>query len=251
MKAWQSDLAGAGATGESTHAPAAPGKSTLTQELAPAESPAAGEGPVAEDQLLAGDDTEGAGGGGGDGAVAEASKKSKPKGMDMSCVTISVKQAAKALSQRGSAEYKVHWSVGGKQNGWVIQHVKFTGKVKDHRNADVAITDEGLEYWEGWQVRDGDVFIGGGTRAHQTDTFRTANQPKKTKGHVEIIGKVAFVEDYKLKTPPWGHSVAAAGALPTVTSAPEGWSDGNAQSHTLKVRYDDIAKTKQTQDGSP
>jgi hypothetical protein len=95
-----------------------------------------------------------------------------PPAMTLSPVTITVKQAAVALSQRGSAEYKVQW-------------------------------------------------------------------------------KVAFIEGYNLTEPPWGHSVAAAGALPTMTSAPSGWSDGAAQNHTLRVNYDDIAGTPQTQVGTP
>jgi hypothetical protein len=173
-----------------------------------------------------------------------------PPAMTMSAVTITVKQAAVALSQRGSAEYKVQWSVGGGKNGWVIQHVKFQGAVQNAAGAATA-RNSGLEYWEGWQVRNGSVFIGSSTGPHQSDTFRTVSEDAKTKGQVEIIGKVAFVEGYNLTEPPWGHAVAAAGALPTMTSAPSGWSDGAAQAHTLKVNYDDIAGTPQTQVGTP
>jgi len=173
-----------------------------------------------------------------------------PPTMTMSPVTISVKQAAIALSQRGSAEYKVQWSVGGGKNGWVIQHVKFQGAIQN-AGGPVAAQNSGLEYWEGWQVRNGDVFIGSSASAHQSDTFRTVSEDVKTKGQVEIIGKVAFIEGYNLTEPSWGHSVAAAGALPTMTTAPAGWTDGSAQNHTLRVNYDDIAGTPQTQVGTP
>lgn len=180
------------------------------------------------------------GGGGG---------KPKPT-VTMRAVNITVKQAAVALSQRGSAEYKVQWSVGGGKNGWVVQHVKFQGAIQN-AGGPVAAKNSGLEYWEGWQVRNGNVFIGSSASAHQSDTFRTISEGAKTKGQVEIIGKVAFLEGYDLAEPPWGHTVAAAGALPTMTAAPDGWADGSAQNHTLRVDYDDIAGTPQTQVGTP
>ena len=170
--------------------------------------------------------------------------------MNMGAVTITVKQAALALSQRGSAEYKVQWSVGGGKNGWVIQHVKFQHAIQNAAGP-AAARNPLIEYWEGWQVRNGAVFVGSSASAHQADTFRTISEDAKTKGDIQILGKVAFVEDYNLAEPPWGHNVAAAGALPTMTSAPDGWSDGKAQDHTMKVSYDDIAGTPQTQVGSP
>lgn len=178
------------------------------------------------------------------------SRCSREKPMAMSPVTIAVKQAAMALSQRGSAEYKVQWSVGGGKDGWVIQHVKFGGAVQNAAGP-VARNNADLEYWEGWQVRNGDVFVGSTASAHQTDTFRTISEDANTKGRVEIVGKVAFIEGYGLSEPPWGHTVAPAGALPTMTVAPTGWAGGSAQDHTMKVDYDDIAKTPQTQVGTP
>jgi hypothetical protein len=166
-------------------------------------------------------------------------------------VTISVTKAAEALSQRGSAEYKVKWSVGGGKNGWVVQHVKFQPAIQNSAGGAAAARNPSIEYWEGWQVRGGNVFVGSGASAHQADTFRTTSEAADTKGRIQVIGKVAFLENYNLTEPPWGHTVPAALALPTMTSAPDGWSDGSAQNHTLTVNYDDVAKTPQTQVGNP
>lgn len=253
MRAFQSNVQGA-AGGETGPAPAAPGKSTLSQAIpapaaAEAEAARAGEGSVGEDQMLAGDDAPAPAP--AEGAGPEGRGAPPPAAMTMSAVTINVTQAPIALSQRGSAEYKVRWSVGGGKNGWVIQHVKFQGAIQNSAGAAVAARNSGLEYWEGWQVRNGAVFVGSSGSAHQADTFRTISEDAKTKGQVSIIGKVAFVENYNLTEPPWGHTVAAAGALPTMTSAPDGWSDGSAQDHTLRVNYDDVAGTPQTQVGNP
>ncbi len=173
--------------------------------------------------------------------------------MAMSAVGITVTQPAVSLSQRGSAEYKVKWSVGGSKNGWVIQHVRFESAVQDTAGTPVAGNNGGLEYWEAWEVRNGSVYVGfaSGGAAHSADTFRTINENAKTKGEARIIGKVAFIENYNLATPPWGYTVPAAGSLPTMTSAPAGWNEGGAQDHWMKVNYDDAAGTAQTVTTNP
>lgn len=226
-------------------------------EVAPRSPVRAGEGPVPEDRPMAGD---------GDGAPAPvaagpadagpvdavpADAKPEKPAMTQSAVGITVKQKAKALSQRGSAEYKVQWSVGGKKNGWVIQHIKFQPSVQDKDGKAVAAKNTAVAYWEGWQVRDGSVYVGDTEHAHQTDTFRTISESPNTRGTILVSGKVSFVEGYKLTKPPWGNTVPEAGALPTVTAAPDGWSDAAAQDHTLTVTYDDVAKTPQEQVGNP
>ncbi len=117
--------------------------------------------------------------------------------MKMSPVAIAVKKAATALNQRGSAEYQVQWSVGAGVNGWVIQHVTFQGAVQD-ASGTVVPNNSGLEYWEGWEARNGKVYVGSSASPHQSDTFRTTSENANTKGRVEIIGKVAIVEGYNL-----------------------------------------------------
>lgn len=181
---------------------------------------------------------------------ADAKPAVKPS-MTQSAVGITVKQRAKALSKRGAAEYKVQWSVGGKKNGWVIQHLTFAPAIKDKDDKDVVANNTPVEYWEGWQVRDGSVYIGSSDQAHQSDTFRTVSEKADTKGTILETGKVSFVEGYALAKPPWGNAVPEAGSLPTMKVAPDGWSDGKAQDHTMTVTYDDIAKTDQDQVGNP
>jgi hypothetical protein len=188
-------------------------------------------------------------GGGCDGGTPTPSPT--PSSMTLSPVTINVVQAATALSQRGAATYRVRWSVGGGKNGWVIQHATQRAAIKNASENAVASTNITTEFWEGWQVRNGDVFVGSSTTRHSADSFTSRDENPDTKGRVELIGKVAFVEGYNLTEPPWGHTVPSAGALPTMTSAPAGWSDGGAQDHKLTIDYDDIAKTPQTQVGLP
>lgn len=171
----------------------------------------------------------------GDVPEAVAGEKDEPK--------ITVTQAAKELTNTGSAEYKVQWSVSdAKANGWIIQHVRFSGSKKDCDGKDVATNTTGQEYWEGWQVRDGKVYVGSSASAHVADTFRTVDEGGSTVGTLEISGKVAYKAGYDLKEPPWGHDVPAAGALPTMKTAPKDWDDAAAKDHKMTVKWDGCAK---------
>lgn len=174
--------------------------------------------------------------------------------MDNRSFTITVTHAATNLSTRGSAEYGVRWGVpDNTANGWIIQHVTFNGNVTDCAGNAVASNNAGLNYWEGWQVVNGQVsigFAGGGT--HSQDTFRTINENPNTRGTVSITGRVSFMPDFNLTMPPWGNTVPAAGSLPTLTVAPPGWSDASARAHTMVVTYNDcVAPATQTVRSTP
>jgi hypothetical protein len=161
-------------------------------------------------------------------------------------VTITQTLAPTERTTTGSAQYGVRWSVANPSaNGWVIQHVTFAGS-KTNCAGDAVATNHpnGLEYWEGWQVRNGQVFIGSGTDAHRADTFGTPDEGAGTRGRKTITGRVAYIEGFDLREPPWGHSVPEARALPTMRTAPAGWDDRAAQLHQLTVAWDDCATPK-------
>jgi len=161
--------------------------------------------------------------------------------LDRRSFTITVTGPATELTNTGSAEYAVRWRVPDPQaNGWIVQHVVWTADVEDRTGAaQVANNPDGLEFWEGWEVRNGRVFIGSSADAHVADTFRTVDEGGGTTGTVTITGHVTFMPHYNLTEPPWGHTIPAAGALPTLTVAPPGWSDGFARLHEMRVTWDD------------
>ncbi len=163
--------------------------------------------------------------------------------LDRGSFTITTVNAAHELTNTGSAEFGVQWGVPDNMaNGWMVQHVRFDGAKTDCAgNAVATNTTVGVEYWEGWQVRAGHVFIGSSADAHQADTFRTADEGASTKGRLTITGHVTFLPGFNLTEPPWGHTVPQAGALPTLTAAPPGWSDGLARSHQMTATWDDCA----------
>jgi hypothetical protein len=175
--------------------------------------------------------------GAGGAALAQEARR-----LDMRTLTITP-GAAKELTTRGSAEFPVTWSIPDPNaNGWIIQHVQFGGHKTDCDGNDVATNLGTDEYWEGWQVRNGQVFVGSTANAHRADTFRTPSEGASTRGVSTITGHVTYIPNYDLKEPPWGHTVAAAGDLPTMTAAPPGWDDGLAREHRLRVEWDDCAK---------
>ena len=160
--------------------------------------------------------------------------------LDRRSFTITVTQRPLELTNTGSAEYAVRWGVPDAQaSGWIIQHVTFAATKQDGSGNALAVNNGPLEYWEGWQVRRGRVFVGSSAAAHRADTFRTVDEGAGTRGRATITGRVTFMPDFDLREPPWGHTVPAALALPTLTVAPPGWSDGLARLHQLRVAWDD------------
>lgn len=143
----------------------------------------------------------------------------------------------------GAASYQVRWSLRDiTKTGWIIQHVRFESRVTDCRGKPKpSNTPNGLEYWEGWEVSGGKVWVGFATGGaeHSADTFQTVDEGADTKGTSAIRGKVRFVENFGLTTPPWGYTVPQSGALPTLTppAEPDGWSDVGADAHELVVSW--------------
>ena len=188
--------------------------------------------------------------------LGDASAPATPAPAD-GTLTIKVIQAGKALTDCGAAEYKVQWQVSGSVNGWVLQHVKWEAKEEDCDGKKVTPKNpDGLEFTEGWQVSNGDVFIGyknpSGSNKHKADTFRTADEGDNRKGTIKITGKVKFVKDFNLTSPPWGNTVPAAGSLPTIKPTPSGWDDASAQDHTMTVEFNCCCpKKKPTVTSSP
>ena len=130
--------------------------------------------------------------------------------------TITVVQTATRKSDCGSCEYKVNWGgISNTESGWVIQHVKFEPEVKEcNGNILTNTKNPTVEYWEGWQVVNGQVY--GGFKEPRNwkiglDIFRTADEGICTMGKVTVSGKVKFIKDFNLSIPPWGYTVPYAG----------------------------------------
>jgi len=129
---------------------------------------------------------------------------------------------------------RLHWTIAGNPDGWVVQHVQFAySAFNDADNSSYTLSSPPTSsYWEAWQVVGGTVQYGG------NDYFRTNLFPESTHGTFSITGKVDFYRNSVVgSTSPsgWG-SVPEAGILPATTSSPTWWTNSGFN-HTLNMSW--------------
>jgi hypothetical protein len=140
----------------------------------------------------------------------------------------------------GGFEYAVKWKLDGataSTNGFVVQKLTFD------LNREICAggrDDFQKTYWEAWQVRGGNIFIGTSNSAHNADTFRVNATPDE-KGINFEEGNAKYIDGY---TDPltWGN-VPEAGNLPATTTQPAGWSDSGTFHRDVKVTFDCCEQT--------
>ncbi len=134
----------------------------------------------------------------------------------------------------GGAEAKMRWSIELDLNtedprfkfsvhGWVIQKAE-----AKYEYTDCTGEPEGPDdhcFYEGWQVRDGDVYVGDSkTKIYGVDVFNIKDRGQNTTGRITFSGSVTFLEGYELTYPPWGR--AGQGNHPRVVdNLPWLWCD--------------------------
>lgn len=166
-----------------------------------------------------------------------SSRRMALRGVAMNIATVAIQN-----SPSGSATYRVNFRISDRRaNGWIIQHVVFSANTVNCAGvtAPSANAAPPNNYWEGWRVINGVVQCGfTGTCANAHDEFTTINEAANTSGTIRVRGRVTFVPDYQLNTPPWqtggGHPAAD---LPHRDTAPENWSDGDAKLHQLTITF--------------
>jgi hypothetical protein len=135
----------------------------------------------------------------------------------------------------GGFRDQVRWSLDGADEstqGFVVQKVTFdlVREKCDGGDANLQIT-----YWEAWQVRDGEVFIGTSESRHNADTFNVPSKPDH-KGSCYEAGWAKFMPDYEAPNS-WGN-VPMARALPSTTSEPDKWSDSGTSHRYMRNTFD-------------
>lgn len=121
----------------------------------------------------------------------------------------------------GGFSWGVRWGLGGATaatSGFVVQQLTFnlsrercTGGRNDFRKT----------YWEAWQVRGGNIFVGTTTAPHSADTFSVPPTPDQRGINYEE-GQATYIDGYTAPTT-WGH-VPEALSLPATTTMPAGWN---------------------------
>lgn len=135
----------------------------------------------------------------------------------------------------GGYVWAVRWTLDGADattNGFIVQRLTFRIRQRDCNGAR---QNWDKEYWEAWEVRGGQIFVGTSSSPHQADTFRYPSRPGRRGRNVEI-GRAKFIPGY---TAPhsWGN-VPEAGSLPATTSRPAGWSNSGALTRSIRSRFD-------------
>ena len=157
-------------------------------------------------------------------------------------IAMSIGVTAAQISTFGSATYLVNFGISDRSaNGWIIQHVVFSANAVDCTGAAATSNNAAPpnNYWEGWRVINGVIQCGfTGICVGANDTFTTMNESPNTRGTIQVTGRVTFVPDYQLNTPPWvvggGHP---AGGLPHRNTPPPNWSDFDALLHQMTITY--------------
>ena len=193
----------------------------------------------------------------GDGGVLAPAQAQAPAPAPAGGMTINVTQPGTELTRIGAAWYQVHWNAPANSNGWIVQHIDFSNYVTQADGTLVNGNNTPVEYWEAWEVQNGRVFVGpaSGGGIHVADTFRTVSEGTGKRGVVTIFGHVEFIPGYTLNTPPWGNTVPEARSLPSMRSAPPGWSDSGTLPHWMTVQFNctdpDAANHTQTVTTNP
>jgi hypothetical protein len=141
----------------------------------------------------------------------------------------------RTVTNCGGYTYAAQWGLNGASattNGFVVQKLRFDLKreICAGGRDDFAKT-----YWEAWQVRNGNIFVGTSTTPHRADTFSVGATPGEKGVNLEE-GNARFIEGY---TEPltWGR-VPEARDLPATTTAPAGWSDTGTVHRSVRVAFD-------------
>jgi Domain of unknown function (DUF4157) len=141
----------------------------------------------------------------------------------------------RAATSCGGYTYAARWGLNGataSTNGFIVQKLQF------NLNREICSggrNDFTKTYWEAWEVRNGNIFVGTSTSPHRADTFQVGPTPGQKGVNLEE-GNARFIEGY---TEPrsWGR-VPEARDLPATTTQPAGWSDFGTVHRSVRVSFD-------------
>jgi hypothetical protein len=149
----------------------------------------------------------------------------------------------------------VRWSIDNATSttkGWIVQKVSLVANVKDCSDNPVDTAVRGgwdpswTPYWEGWEVRGGQVFVGSTTTPHNADTYGGPAVGDTTKGSISILGDADFYPNATLPSGMTPRNAAPAWALPYTRSDPGLTGGTGALSHNLTATWDCCTTTKTT-----
>jgi len=176
------------------------------------------------------------------------------------------KTTVRAVSTRnnGGFSWGVRWSIDNattSTNGWIVQHVVVRQNVEAWYpplrpgNTLPIVPGEGgygglraswYPLWEAWQVRGGQVFVGGSTSPHNADTYGQGPVGADTKGKTEVIGRADFYPNLTLPASFTVRNRAPAWALPVTNTDPNLSGGTGVLDHNLTATWDGVGGTGAT-----
>jgi hypothetical protein len=181
-------------------------------------------------------------GGDGDGGTATAPPASGSgasgggSAATPAAVTLTYSErTARTRTGCGGYTYAVRWGLNNADattNGFIVQKLTF-----DLRRRKCAGGDDNFQkkYWEAWEVRGGQIFVGTSTSRHNADTFQVPSTPDECGVNFEE-GKAKFIPNYT--APRSWAGVPEAGSLPATETEPAGWSDAGTLTRNVRVSFD-------------
>jgi hypothetical protein len=157
----------------------------------------------------------------------------------------------------GGFSWGARWAISGADastNGWIVQHVVVQHNVTDASGNPIVPgtgTYGGLRtawypLWEAWQVRGGNVFVGGSASPHNADTYGQNPVGPNTKGTTKVIGRADFYPNLTLPGSFTVRNAAPAWALPATNSDPGLTGGTGALDHNLTATWDGVGGTGAT-----
>ncbi len=140
----------------------------------------------------------------------------------------------------GGFRDQVRWGLSGagaKTKGFVVQKVTFD---LQRERSDGSENNFQTTYWEGWEVRDGKIYIGTSESRHNADTFQVPGAPDH-RGTTYEAGWAKFIPDYE-EPKSWGN-VPQARSLPSTTSEPLGWSESGTHHRYMRSTFDCVGQS--------
>jgi hypothetical protein len=190
---------------------------------------------------------------GGGGAAGGGGRAAPAAGPRLKKTTVT----GPTTQNNGEFSWGVRWSIDNataSTDGWIVQQVYVGQSVHDSAGNAVipgSGTNGGLPtswypLWEAWQVRGGQVFVGGGTTSHRADTYGQDPVAANTTGGTAIVGTADF---YPNLTLPAGFTVknaAPAWSLPATNTYPGLTGGTGALTHDLTAGWNSVTDTGAT-----
>lgn len=157
----------------------------------------------------------------------------------------------------GGFSWGARWSLqnaSSSTEGWIVQHVVVRHNVVDASDNPIVPGQGGYgglstawyPLWEAWQVRGGQVFVGGGASPHNADTYAQSPVGPNTKGSTEVVGRADFYLGLTLPTSFTVRNSAPAWALPVTNTSPSLTGGTGALDHNLTATWDGVGGTGTT-----